>query len=107
MTAECILLFDNAHLFGPTMAVDPRQRITSARRSPMSACAPPGATIEPPPLTREMIRRDVRAAFAELDMGQLEISSRMTPAERFRQLCVVNEFLRHAVIARFTTSVLT
>ena len=25
---------------------------------------PPGATIEPPPLTREMIRRDVRAAFA-------------------------------------------
>ena len=60
---------------------------------------PLGAIIEPPPLTRAMIRRDVRAAFAELDTGQLEISKRMTPAERFRQLCAINEFLRRAVIA--------
>jgi hypothetical protein len=60
---------------------------------------PRGATIEPPPLTRAMIRRDVRAAFAELDPQQLAVSSRMTPAERFRQLCAINEFLRRAVIA--------
>ena len=60
---------------------------------------PAGAAVEPPPLTREMIRRDVRAAFAELDMRQLEISRRMTPAGRFRQLCAINEFLRRAVIA--------
>ena len=46
-----------------------------------------------------MIQRDVRAAFAELDMGQLEISKRMTPVERFRQLCAINEFLRRVVIA--------
>jgi hypothetical protein len=60
---------------------------------------PTGAAVEPPTLTREIIRRDVRAAFAELDMRQLEISKRMTPAERFRQLCAINEFLRRAVIA--------
>jgi hypothetical protein len=60
---------------------------------------PHGASVEPPPLTREIIRRDVRAAFAELDMRQLEISKRMTPAERFRQLGAINEFLRRAVIA--------
>jgi hypothetical protein len=58
-----------------------------------------GAPVEPPPLTRESIRRDVRAAFAELDTQQLAISKRMTPAERFRQLCAINEFLRRAVIA--------
>jgi len=58
-----------------------------------------GAAIEPPPLTNEMIRRDVQGAFAELDIRQLEISRRMTPAERFRQLCAINEFLRRAVIA--------
>jgi hypothetical protein len=60
---------------------------------------PHGAAVEPPPLTREIIRRDVRAAFAELDMRQSEISKRMTPAERFQQLCAINEFLRRAVIA--------
>jgi len=55
--------------------------------------------IEPPPLTREIIRRDVQAAFAELDPQQLAISRRMTPAERFELLCDLNEFLRNAVIA--------
>jgi len=57
------------------------------------------AAVEPPPLTRETIRRDVWAAFAELDPQQLAVSRRMTPAERFRQLCAINEFLRRAVIA--------
>lgn len=58
-----------------------------------------GAGVERPTLTREIIRRDVRAALAELDVRQLEIWKRMTPAERFRQLCAINEFLRRAVIA--------
>ena len=39
--------------------------------------------LEPPPLTREMIQRDVQAAFAELEPQQLAIPRRMTPAERF------------------------
>ena len=46
---------------------------------------PLGATIEPPPLTRAMIQRDVRGAFAELDTRQLAIceaddSGRTVPA---------------------------
>jgi hypothetical protein len=60
---------------------------------------PRGAAVEPPPLTRDTIQRAVRAAFAELDMRQLAISKQMTPADRFRQLCAINEFLRRAVIA--------
>ena len=32
------------------------------------------APLSPPPLTHETIVRDVRAAFAELDMRQLAIS---------------------------------
>lgn len=60
---------------------------------------PLGEAIEPPLLTREMIQRDVRAAFAELDPQQLAISRRMTPAERFDLLCDLNEFLRNAIIA--------
>jgi hypothetical protein len=59
----------------------------------------PGATVEPPPLTRDIIRRDVRSAFTELDMQQLQISNRMSPAERFQQICAINTFLRRAVIA--------
>lgn len=60
---------------------------------------PPGAAVEPPPLTREMIQRDVRAALAELDPQQLAIARRMTPAERFALVCDLNGFLRNAVIA--------
>jgi hypothetical protein len=60
---------------------------------------PIGAAVQPPPLTREIIQRDVRAALAELDVRQLEISRQMTPAERFLQLCAINEFLRRGVIA--------
>ena len=81
------------------MPVDPETAFHIRQAFADLGLRPPGATIEPPPLTREIIRRDVRAAFAELDMRQLEISSRMSPAERFRQLCAINEFLRHAVIA--------
>ncbi len=55
--------------------------------------------IEPPPLTHEMIQRDVQAAFAELDPQQLAILRRMTPAERFALVCDLNEFLRNTVIA--------
>lgn len=60
---------------------------------------PAGAASEPPPLTREIIWRDVRAAWAELDPQQLAISRRMTPAERFELVCDLNEFLRNTVIA--------
>ncbi len=63
---------------------DPRQRRVS---------------IAPPPLTRESIAQDVRAVFAELDMRQLDITRRLSPAQRFRQVCELNRFLRHAVIA--------
>lgn len=59
----------------------------------------PGTAVEPPPLTREIIQRDVRAMFAELDPQQLAISRQKTPAERFELLCDLNEFLRNAVIA--------
>jgi len=58
-----------------------------------------GAVIAPPPLTPDIIARDVKAAFAELDMRQLAISQRLTPAQRFGQVCAMNEFLRRAVIA--------
>jgi hypothetical protein len=81
------------------MAVDPETVYHIRQAFADLGLRPAGATIEPPPLTREMIQRDVRAAFAELDMGQLEISSRMTPAQRFGQLCAINEFLRRAVTA--------
>jgi len=57
------------------------------------------APLLPPPLTHEMIQRDVRAAFAELDMRQLAISRRLTPAQRIQQVCDLNEFLRDLVIA--------
>ena len=53
----------------------------------------------PPPLTREVIARDVRAAFAELDMRQLTISRCLSPAQRWGQVCELNRFLRHAAIA--------
>ena len=51
------------------------------------------------PLTRVMIQRDVRAAFAELDPQQLAISRRLTSAARFDLLCDLNGFPRNAVIA--------
>jgi len=56
-------------------------------------------SIAPPPLTRESIAQEVRAVFAELDMRQLDITRRLSPAQRFRQVCELNRFLRHAVIA--------
>jgi len=63
---------------------DPRQRRVS---------------IAPPPLTRESIAQEVRAVFAELDMRQLDITRRLSPAQRFRQVCELNRFLRRAMIA--------
>ena len=55
--------------------------------------------IAPPPLTRESIAREVRAVFAELDVQQLDITRRLSPAQRFRQVCELNRFLRHAALA--------
>jgi len=63
---------------------DPRQRRVS---------------IALPPLTRESIAQEVRAVFAELDRRQLDITRRLSPAQRFRQVCELNRFLRQAVIA--------
>jgi hypothetical protein len=57
------------------------------------------ALIALPPLTRESIAQEVRAVFAELDVRQLDITRRLSPAQRFRQVCELNRFLRHAVIA--------
>ncbi len=56
-------------------------------------------SIAPPPLTRESIAQDVRAVFAELDMQQLDITRRLSPAQRFRQVCELNRFLRRAALA--------
>lgn len=56
-------------------------------------------SIAPPPLTRESIAQEVRAAFAELDMRQMDITRRLSPAQRLRQVCELNRFLRHAAIA--------
>jgi len=64
--------------------LDPRQRRVS---------------IAPPPLTRESIAQEVRAVFAELDVRQLDITRRLSPAQRFSQVCELNHFLRHAAIA--------
>ena len=81
------------------MAVDPETafhiRQTFADLSGRRSAVPPS----PPPLTHETIVRDVRAAYAELDLQQLAISRRLTPTERFQQLCDLNEFLRDVVIA--------
>ena len=63
---------------------DPRQRHVS---------------LAPPPLTRESIAHDVQAVFAELDVRQLDITRRLSPAQRFRQVCSLNRFLRQAAIA--------
>ena len=56
-------------------------------------------SIAPPPLTRESIAQEVRAVFAELDMRQLDITRRLSPAQRFSQVCELNRFLRHAALA--------
>ena len=58
-----------------------------------------GQPAAPPPLTREAITRDVQAAFAELDRQQLVITRRLSPAQRFKQVCELNQFLRRAIIA--------
>jgi hypothetical protein len=52
-----------------------------------------------PPLTKERIAQDVRAAFADCDLQQLAITRRMTPAQRFRQVSELNAFLRGAMLA--------
>jgi hypothetical protein len=52
-----------------------------------------------PPLARERIARDVRAAFAECDLQQLAISRRMTSAQRFRQVSDMNDFRKKAILA--------
>jgi hypothetical protein len=56
-------------------------------------------SIAPPPLTRESITQEVRAVFAELDVRQLDITRRLSPAQRFRQVCELNRFLRRAALA--------
>ncbi|GEM_PF-1145242 len=56
-------------------------------------------SIAPPPLTRESIAQEVRAVFAELDVRQLDITRHLSPAQRFRQVCELNRFLRHAALA--------
>jgi hypothetical protein len=56
-------------------------------------------SIAPPPLTRESIAQEVQAVFAELDVRQLDITRRLSPAQRFRQVCELNRFLRHAALA--------
>ncbi len=81
------------------MPVDPETAFHIRQAFADLGLHPAGAAVQPPPLTRQIIRHDVQAAFAELDPQQLAISRRMTPAERFRQLCAINEFLRRAVIA--------
>ena len=48
------------------MAVDPETAFHIRQAFADLGTHPPDAAIEPPPLTRVMIQRDVRAAFAEL-----------------------------------------
>jgi hypothetical protein len=55
--------------------------------------------IVPPVLTRAAILQDVQAAFAELDQQQLAITRQLSPAQRLNQVCELNRFLRHAIIA--------
>ena len=81
------------------MPVDPETAFRIRQAFADLGQRPSGAPLVPPPLTREIIQRDVKAVFAELDMRQLAIARRMTPAERFQQVCDLNEFLRNAVIA--------
>jgi hypothetical protein len=57
------------------------------------------ASIAPPPLTRESITQEVRAVFAELDLRQLDITRRLSSAQRFRQVCELNRFVRRAALA--------
>ena len=59
----------------------------------------PHVSMAPPALTRESIAAEVRAVFAELDVRQLDITRRLSPAQRFRQVCELNRFLRHAALA--------
>jgi len=70
-----------------------RQAFAELRGRPM------GEPRKPPPLTRETLARDVHAAFADLDPRQLAITRRLSPAQRFQQVCELNDFLRKAVIA--------
>jgi hypothetical protein len=92
-------LFETACLPEPAMPVDPETAFHIHQAFADLGLHPAGAASEPPPLTREIIQRDVQAALAELDPQQLAISRRMTPAERFELVCDLNEFLRNAVIA--------
>ena len=81
------------------MPVDPETAFRIRQAFADLGQRPSDAPLVPPPLTREIIQRDVKAVFAELDVRQLAIACRLTPAERFQQVCDLNEFLRNAVIA--------
>jgi len=81
------------------MAVDPETAFHIRQAFADLGSHPPDGAMAPPPLTRVMIQRDVRAAFAELDPQQLAISRCLTPAARLDLLCDLNGFLRNAVIA--------
>jgi hypothetical protein len=56
-------------------------------------------TVVVPGLTPERIAADVRAAFADLDWKQIEITRRLTAAQRLNQVSSLNEFLRQAILA--------
>jgi hypothetical protein len=69
-------------------------------RSQLHETRPDWAVSVPlPELTPERIAADVRAAFADLDWKQIEITRRLTAAERLRQISSLNEFLRRAILA--------
>ncbi len=66
------------------MAVDPETAFHIRQAFADLGSHPPDGAIEPPPLTRGMIQRDVRAAFAELDSQQLAISQYFNPGRTLR-----------------------
>jgi hypothetical protein len=60
---------------------------------------PSGEAVPPPPLTPEIIARDVRNAFAELDLRQLAIMRRFSPARRLAMAFDLCESARQLAIA--------
>jgi hypothetical protein len=58
-----------------------------------------GEAVTPPPLTPEIIARDVRNAFAELDLRQLAIMRRLSPARRLAMAFDLCESARRLAIA--------
>ncbi len=53
----------------------------------------------PPPLTGEYLARRLRAVFDDLDMRQLAIARRLSPARRLRQVLELNRLARRLVAA--------